>query len=245
MFLHDKIKFAQLVNIFISFMKSKGSFPCLQNPAHKLEHSPRWASTKPILILSSHQHLGIFSDFVLSQVFRPKYVTQTASLLCSSQLWVNTWISNTISMNLKGKYTSQEGFNFFFTLSAWLKQDNGHFTRIHNTVALAHWRCKATSPVFWSLDWSGFNRASSTVRSSTGLSEIQTMKANKHALYWHWPEQSCFLNWCNCCRTLGKTVTNVVCPPSDNLLIPAVFYRSSNTAIPVRQPRVSKSKCLN
>ena len=141
-------------------------------------------------------------------------------------------------MNLKGKHTSQEGFNFFFTLNAWLKQGYGHF--IHNSVALEYWRCKATPPVFWSLDWSGFNRASSTVRSSTGLSEIQTMKTNKHALYWHWPERSCFLNWCNCCRTR----TNVVCPLSDNLLIPTVFYRFSNTAIPVRRPRIIKSNCL-
>lgn len=145
-------------------------------------------------------------------------------------------------MNLKGKHTSQEDFNFFFTLSAWLKQGYGHF--IHNTVALEYWRCKATSPVFWPLDWSGFDRASSTVRSSTGLSEIQTMKANKHALYWHWPERSRFLNWCNCCRPLGKTVTNVVCPPSDNFLIPNVFSRFSNTAIPIKQPRIIKSNCL-
>jgi hypothetical protein len=91
---------------------------------------------------------------------------------------------------------------------------------------------------FGRLTEAGLNRVSSTVRSSTGLSEIQTMKANKHALYWHWPERSCFLNWCNFPRTLSKTVTNVVCPPYDNLLIPTVFYRVSNTAIPVRQPRI-------
>jgi len=210
MILHDRLKFDQLANIFISFTKSKGSFPCSQIPGPKLEHSPHWASINPILILSSHQHLGVFNDFVLSQVFRPNCVSPLQFPVVREHL--------NIQYDLHEPQRSQEGFNFFFTLSAWLKQDNGYF--IHYTVALEHWRCKATSPVFWFLDWSGFDRASSTVRSSTGLSEIQTMKANKHALYWHWPEQSWFLNWCNCCRTLGKTVKNVVCPPSDNVLIP-------------------------
>jgi len=90
MILHDRLKFDQLVDIFTSFTKSKSSLPCSQIPAPKLEHPPHWASIKPILILSSLQHLVFFSSFVLSQVFRSTYVIQTVSLLCNSQFWVNT-----------------------------------------------------------------------------------------------------------------------------------------------------------
>ena len=89
MILHDKLKFAQLVKIFISFTTGQDIYilhekqrfiPCSQKPAPKLEYSSRWASTKPILILSSHLHLRLFSDFVPSQVFRPKYVSSKLRL---------------------------------------------------------------------------------------------------------------------------------------------------------------------
>lgn len=113
MILHDRLKFDQLANIFISFTKSKGSFPCSQIPGPKLEHSPHWASINPILILSSHQHLGVFNDFVLSQVFRPNCVSPLQFPVVREHL--------NIQYDLHEPQRSQEGFNFFFTLSAWLE----------------------------------------------------------------------------------------------------------------------------
>jgi hypothetical protein len=119
-------------------------------------------------------------------------------------------------------------------VSVCLNQGWSHF--IHNTMALEYWRCKAAVQVFWSPDWSGFNRTSRAITSSTGLSELQPMKANKYALYWHWPELSCLLNCCNRSRKLGKAVRNVACPPSGvNLLTATLFYRFANVAIPLRQ----------